>query len=593
MNVKIRKKILNKVSILVFIVILFSFPISAVMIDTDARFFVENETYTVSHPMNFHTITVADTYIVFNTTGFYVTSGNAITISLSYINSNIAGAGNGVKVLEFYGTTTSGSVVFGLSGFPAGTKYDVKRGGVPITTVTANDLGFISFSNTAWSTQLFGVYQNGSVPNSPPPPNPPPPSGPPEGGNEENHPPLSSFESSGPMFVEMGIAYSYSVSTIDPDGDNISYMVDWGDGMISDWSEFVASGASVSLMHSWMNVNIYLVRAVAQDEHGLNSSWSSVFNVTVSGVSVSGEPPVATINVSADLMTNQSVEFDASGSFDPDGIVVSYLWDFGDGTTESGMNPVHVYSQPGQYMISLLVIDNKNNTFTTSVNVTVTDTAVVNTQQNQRRETVPVLSFTSIIFLVVFILVICVTLFFRKSIKSFVSLYIVNLVMQFQITYTRYKSKRICARKAKLRVVRNIRHTTVEKGTVLEQDRMKSAAMFYHKMHNDSPRNGESVVSEDATTSDRMTLSSGFNEVQTKESLGILTKMERKKMYVEKGTRLSSKDIEVMVDTVLRSTYCQKKPLRREYVTFVDDDSIERSVDNLIVQKMREFIDHM
>jgi len=48
---------------------------------------------------------------------------------------------------------------------------------------------------------------------------------------------------------------------------------------------------------------------------------------------------------------------DASPSFDPDGMIVSYLWDFGDGTTESGVDVSHIYSVSGTYTINLTVVD--------------------------------------------------------------------------------------------------------------------------------------------------------------------------------------------------------------------------------------------
>lgn len=156
----------TKISVwlVVFFFLSVTISVEAVRITTNTQFVVGNETYTVYNTMNFHTITIDDTYIIFNTTGFYVTSGNAITISLVYLNSNIAGAGNGVKVLEFYATTTGGSVSFGISGFVVGAKYDVKRGGALASSPTADGTGLISFSNSAWSTQLFQIYRNGSAP---------------------------------------------------------------------------------------------------------------------------------------------------------------------------------------------------------------------------------------------------------------------------------------------------------------------------------------------------------------------------------------------------------------------------------------------
>jgi len=53
------------------------------------------------------------------------------------------------------------------------------------------------------------------------------------------------------------------------------------------------------------------------------------------------------------------VHFDASKSFDTDGSIVSYIWDFGDGSTGSGINVSHTYSEAGNYRAVLTVTDNK------------------------------------------------------------------------------------------------------------------------------------------------------------------------------------------------------------------------------------------
>jgi len=49
--------------------------------------------------------------------------------------------------------------------------------------------------------------------------------------------------------------------------------------------------------------------------------------------------------------------FDAAGSFDPDGTIASYAWQFGDGTSDSGPVAQHAYAAAGPYGVTLTVTD--------------------------------------------------------------------------------------------------------------------------------------------------------------------------------------------------------------------------------------------
>lgn len=66
-----------------------------------------------------------------------------------------------------------------------------------------------------------------------------------------------------------------------------------------------------------------------------------------------------------------AVSFDGSGSTDPDGKIVSYSWDFGDGNTGTGATVAHTYTEKGTYTAKLTVKDDKGASDTTSVTVTV------------------------------------------------------------------------------------------------------------------------------------------------------------------------------------------------------------------------------
>jgi len=72
-------------------------------------------------------------------------------------------------------------------------------------------------------------------------------------------------------------------------------------------------------------------------------------------------PPIASFSFSpSSPIVNKSVTFDASASYDQDGSIISYRWDFGDGnvTTVSLSTITHVYASHGTFPINLTVTDN-------------------------------------------------------------------------------------------------------------------------------------------------------------------------------------------------------------------------------------------
>ena len=80
----------------------------------------------------------------------------------------------------------------------------------------------------------------------------------------------------GPTDGKAGILYSYNVTSLDPDGDQILFYVDWGDGDIEDWFGPYASGELVTLNHTWDEKDTYIIRVKARDVYGAVSQWTTL-----------------------------------------------------------------------------------------------------------------------------------------------------------------------------------------------------------------------------------------------------------------------------------------------------------------------------
>lgn len=84
-------------------------------------------------------------------------------------------------------------------------------------------------------------------------------------------------------------------------------------------------------------------------------------------------PPVAIAGDDQTVDKDTTVGFDGSASSDPDGAIVSYVWDFGDGNTAEGVTVSHAYSDVDSYTVMLTVTDDDGDTGT--------DTLIVNVQE--------------------------------------------------------------------------------------------------------------------------------------------------------------------------------------------------------------------
>jgi PKD repeat protein len=73
-----------------------------------------------------------------------------------------------------------------------------------------------------------------------------------------------------------GKKYTYTFTAVDPDGNDVSYYIDWGDNSTSGWIGPYSSGDPVNQSHTWTTKGSYTIKAKAKDSHGNESEWGTL-----------------------------------------------------------------------------------------------------------------------------------------------------------------------------------------------------------------------------------------------------------------------------------------------------------------------------
>ena len=80
----------------------------------------------------------------------------------------------------------------------------------------------------------------------------------------------------GPTSGESGISYDYTFNSIDPDGDAVLFIIQWGDNIIDEWTEYTDSGEDIIITHTWNEEDTYTIRVKAKDIHDAESEWATL-----------------------------------------------------------------------------------------------------------------------------------------------------------------------------------------------------------------------------------------------------------------------------------------------------------------------------
>ncbi|MCD6136135.1 PKD domain-containing protein, partial [Candidatus Bipolaricaulota bacterium] len=173
-----------------------------------------------------------------------------------------------------------------------------------------------------------------------------------------NQPPTAAFSFTPTNPIAGGWVQFNASASSDNDGTISSYAWNFGDGTTS---------SGMTRYHQFAAPGTYTVVLTVTDNDGATNTVSHTVQV-----GTTNQPPTAAFSFTpTNPIAGGWVQFNASASSDNDGTISSYAWNFGDGTTSSGMTRYHQFAAPGTYTVVLTVTDNDGATNTVSHTVQV------------------------------------------------------------------------------------------------------------------------------------------------------------------------------------------------------------------------------
>jgi len=179
-----------------------------------------------------------------------------------------------------------------------------------------------------------------------------------------NSPPVISGMG-GPTSLNAGEAGAWSISAYDPNGNYLSYSVNWGDGLGQAQQGQTESGSTAIFQHTYSSAGTYTITFTVTDSMGAQTQSSVTANVQ--GTAPADQPPVINTFKGPSTLLAGSIGFWSLKVTDSDDTGALYTIAWGDGTSTpvarllSGINYdqsfSHVYSVAGTYTATLSVTD--------------------------------------------------------------------------------------------------------------------------------------------------------------------------------------------------------------------------------------------
>ena len=160
-----------------------------------------------------------------------------------------------------------------------------------------------------------------------------------------------------PATGDVTTEFKFESTSFDTDGSIINYHWDFGDDLTSD---------QANPTHQYKSSGTYSVTLVVKDNDGFEST-AFKHSITLSNL-----PPFVKAETSTDsAKVGEDIIFDASQSYDLDGNIMNFTWQFGDGGFAYGQSVTYAYDEKGTYSVTISIIDDSNNDAETTLEIVI------------------------------------------------------------------------------------------------------------------------------------------------------------------------------------------------------------------------------
>jgi len=177
----------------------------------------------------------------------------------------------------------------------------------------------------------------------------------------------------------VGLTVTLWATIVDPDSDVISEISFYNavTNARVGYVRNVVNGKNASCSFTLPFDTTYAWYVIANDS--LQQNQSDIWFFTTRQRPPENQKPVANPGGPYVAKLNQSVSFNGSQSIDPDGTIIFYRWNFGDGSSQIlDISPEHTYADPGVYTITLTVVDDDGRSSMANTTATVQGVIFIN-----------------------------------------------------------------------------------------------------------------------------------------------------------------------------------------------------------------------